>query len=153
MRHGDRDAGPELAAWLRRSASLTAAVAWAVLATAAPAAAGMDDPPRKKPLDDTELMAFLDTAVHVRALERNCPDLFDKTQKEQIYLAYRWGRSVSTTDAYPVQLFLTVQQTQTEHMRALKGAACGSTRIRDMAKSFNAFLSDVPSKVRLSEIK
>lgn len=120
---------------------------------AGPAAAGMDDPPRKKPLDDTQLMAFLDTAVHVRAVERNCPDLFDKTQKEQIYLAYRWGRSVATTDAYPLQLFLTVQQTQTEHMRALKGAACGSARIKDMAKSFDGFLGTVPGIVRLSEIK
>ncbi|MBL8670333.1 MAG: hypothetical protein JNK11_06760 [Alphaproteobacteria bacterium] len=120
---------------------------------AAPASAAMDDPPRKKPLDDTELMAFLDTAVHVRAVERYCPDLFDKTQKEQIYLAYRWGRSVATSDAYPLQLFLTVQQTQTEHMRALKGAACGSARMKDLAKSFNAFLGTVPGIVRLTEIK
>lgn len=118
----------------------------------APAGA-MDGPPRERPLGDFALMEFLDTAGHARQIDRACPAAFDTESKERIYLAWRWGRSVGATPAYPPQLLLTVIQGQSEHARALKGIDCAAKATKDLAASFAPFIAKVPEVVRLSEIR
>lgn len=111
------------------------------------------DKAREKPLSELELMDFLDRIAHAQVLDRECPELFSDVEKNALYLAYRWARSVASSDAYRPQILLVNIQAKSAYARELKGLDCGAKETREVADSFNHFLAEAQEKVRFSEIQ
>jgi len=110
-------------------------------------------PARDMPMNPLELTEFLETVVRAQALDRFCEDLFSRDQKAAIYLSYRWGKSVATTDTYPASLFLNTISTKAEYMRLMKDQDCSDPRLQRTRGEYDAFLRGTLPKIRMSEIR
>ena len=121
--------------------------------TASVSVAQMDGPRRDKPMEDLDLLAFLDAAAYATALNRHCPNAFSSDDSDLIRLAYRWGRAVGTSDAYPTQLYLTAIQQAAQHSEAITSVDCAAPETAALVESFAGFMTQVADTVRLSEMQ
>lgn len=110
-------------------------------------------PARRRPLSLLALSDFLETIVRAQAFDRFCPALFSRDQKAAIYLAYRWGKSVATSDAYPASLFLNIISTKADYMRLIGKQDCTDPRLARTRADYDAFLRRNLPTLRMSEIR
>lgn len=108
--------------------------------------------PRPRPLTEGELLEFLETVVHGRALDAKC-DLLGKDEKSILYLAYLWGRSIATNDNYPPGLFLTVIAYHREYNERMQNVACNDPRLRRLHRQFRRFLWQAEELIRMEEVE